>query len=164
MTITLTFEADTPAELDAQVHHYIEGNGGVGTPSTPGPAPEHDDTPRSAADVTNDDYRRAIAAIPKGKVAAYSVVSEAVRGDTRGSQKVAGLAANDPNLGTAYRVVKIDRGIAAGFRRSDGSMQGADEARRLLEADGVEFDVHGRVRAEFILRPEELRELYERQD
>jgi alkylated DNA nucleotide flippase Atl1 len=100
--------------------------------------------------------------IPTGKVAAYSVVSEVVRGDTHGSQKVAGLAANDATLGTAYRVVKIDRGIAAGFRWTDGRMGGADEARHLLEGEGVEFDVHGRVRPEFMLSADQLRELYQR--
>jgi hypothetical protein len=47
---------------------------------------------------SDDDYRRAIAAIPAGRVAAYSVVSEVVRGDANASQKVAGLTAGDPEL------------------------------------------------------------------
>ena len=55
---------------------------------------------------TNDDYRRAIRAIPPGRVASYGTVSEVVRGDTDGSQHVAGLAANDMSLPTAYPVVK----------------------------------------------------------
>jgi hypothetical protein len=67
-------------------------------------------------------------------------------------------------LGTAYRVVKIDRGIAAGFRWTDGRMGGADEARRLLEAEGVKFDVHGKVRSEFMLTAEQLGELYNRDE
>jgi hypothetical protein len=160
MTITLTFEAETPGELDAHVRSYLDGSGGSGALSRVAP-PLDDDPPGGASAVTNDDYRRAIMAIPAGRVAAYSVVSEVVRGDNHGSQKVAGLAANDASLGTAYRVVKIDRGIAAGFRWSDGRMGGADEARGILEGEGLEFDVHGRVRPEFMLNAGELRELYE---
>ena len=163
MTITLTFEGETPAELDSQVRNYLDGYGASEALSPVVPLPNNDAADAAGA-VTNDDYRRAIMLIPAGRVAAYSVVSEVVRGDTHGSQKVAGLAANDATLGTAYRVVKIDRGIAAGFRWTDGRMGGADEARRLLEGEGVEFDVHGRVRAEFMLTADQLRELYERDE
>jgi alkylated DNA nucleotide flippase Atl1 len=152
--ISLKFEAGTPAELYAQVRSYVEGEGGLGTSGARSPV----DVPPGP---TNDDYRRAINAIPAGKVAAYSVVSEVVRGDAHGSQKVAGLAANDTRLRTAHRVVKIDRSIAAGFRWPDGRMGGADEARELLETEGVGFDIHGKVRPEFMLSPHELREHYE---
>jgi alkylated DNA nucleotide flippase Atl1 len=155
MTITLTFEAETSAELNAQIRSYTEGDGRAGMTGS------LDKSARADGAATNDDYRRAIMAIPAGRVAAYSVVSEVVRGDTNGSQKVAGLAANDASLGTAYRVVKIDRGIAAGFRWTDGRMGGADEARQLLEEEGIRFDVHGRVLPEFILTAAALRELYD---
>jgi alkylated DNA nucleotide flippase Atl1 len=160
MTITLTFEATTLAELDAHIRDYLDAHGGSGA-LNPLALPASNNARDTS--LTNDDYRRAIMAIPAGRVAAYSVVSEVVRGDTRGSQKVAGLAANDATLGTAYRVVKIDRGIAAGFRWTDGRMGGADDARQLLEAEGVKFDVHGKVRSEFMLTAEQLGELYSRE-
>jgi alkylated DNA nucleotide flippase Atl1 len=162
MPITLTFTAETPLELDAQVRSYIDGQGAIGTSSVVMPSP--DDLAGGAVSPTNDDYRRAIRAIPRGRVAAYGVVSEVVRGDRDGSQKVAGLAANDPALETAYRVVKLDGSVAAGFRWSDGRMGGADEGRRVLEEEGIEFDVHGRALPEFMLSAAELREYYEGQE
>jgi alkylated DNA nucleotide flippase Atl1 len=159
--INLTFEAETPAELHEQVRSYIKGYGGFAVPSSVAGVDESDGSQVAAP--TNDDYRRAIRAIPKGKVAAYSVVSEVVRGDKNGSQKVAGLAANDLSLGTAYRVVKQDGGIAAGFRWGDGRMGGADEGRRALEDEGVRFGAHGRALPEYMLSANELRQLYEHQ-
>jgi alkylated DNA nucleotide flippase Atl1 len=152
MTITLTIAAQNASELDEQLRGYIASRE---------PAPSIDAEGDQIITPTNDDYRRAIKAISRGKVAAYSVVSEAVRGDKDGSQKVAGLAANDDSLETAYRVVKRDGSIAAGFRWSDGRMGGADEGRRVLEEEGIRFDVHGRVLSEFMLSAEELRQLYE---
>jgi len=100
---------------------------------------------------------------PSAKVAPYSAVSEVVRGDTNGSQRVAGLAANDDTLETAYRVVKKDGSIAAGFRWTDGRMGGADEGRHELEGEGVRFDMHGRALPEFVLSAKELRPFYEKQ-
>src|SRR4051812_9240530 len=158
MTVEMTFKAATPRELNELIHNYVddsEGSAGVSATLEPNQA--------SGGAVTNDDYRRAIRAIPKGKVAPYSVVSEVVRGDSHGSQKVAGLAANDPTLGTAYRVVRMDGSIAAGFRWTDGRMGGADEGRRVLEEEGVSFDVHGRVEPEHMLSADELRRFYEDQ-
>jgi alkylated DNA nucleotide flippase Atl1 len=152
--VRLTFEAETPAELDAQVRSYIDRSGGPpATPPTGGPS----------STATNDDYRRAIRAIPRGKVASYGTVSEVVRGpgDTDGSQHVAGLAANDANLDTAYRVVKRDGSVAAGFRWSDGSKRGAVQGQRALEDEGVQFDARGRALPEYILTADELRKLYE---
>jgi hypothetical protein len=87
--LRLTFEAETPADLDAQVRSYINGSGGaVATPLRQTHAGGSGPSARS-----NDEYRRAIRAIPRGKVASYGTVSEVVRGDTDGSQHVAGLAA-----------------------------------------------------------------------
>jgi alkylated DNA nucleotide flippase Atl1 len=160
MTITLTFEAETPDELDAQVREWAHRDGGSDALSPLAPTPP-DNAPSVGHAPTNADYRRAITRIPRGKVAAYSVVSEVVRGDSHGSQKVAGLAANDTTLATAYRVVKMDGGIAAGFRWSDGRMGGADDGRRALEEEGIRFDIHGRVQPEFMLSADELREHYE---
>jgi alkylated DNA nucleotide flippase Atl1 len=111
---------------------------------------------------SDDDYRRAIAAVPEGRVAAYSVISEVVRGDANASQKVSGLTAGDPDLTTAYRVVKKDGTVAAGFRWSDGRLGGADDVRRLLEDEGIRFDGQGRVLAEHMISVAELRRLYER--
>ncbi|HEY1833833.1 MAG TPA: hypothetical protein VGG08_05300 [Solirubrobacteraceae bacterium] len=155
MTVTLTFEAATPTELWEQVRQYAEQT----RPS------ERDEpvAPRTAG-LTNEDYRRAILAIQRGKVASYSVVSEVVRGDADGSQKVAGLAANDQTLGTAYRVIKKDRSIAAGFRWPDGRMGGSGDGRRILEDEGVGFDKDGHVLPEFVLSVDELRALYEPAD
>ena len=150
----LTFKADTVDELHQQVAAYL----GASQAARPAPA-----TPTAASrpvEITNDDYRRAIAAIPPGKVAAYSVVSKVVRGDADGSQKVAGLAANDPTLATAYRVVKRDGAGAAGFRWTDGRMGGAEDGRRKLEEEGVRFDLQGRVLPECMLEADELGRLY----
>jgi alkylated DNA nucleotide flippase Atl1 len=159
----MVFEAETWPEMLAQIRQFLDGQEGSGAPVEPVPI-----TPRDAGRVqrkiTNDDYRRAIDAIPAGKVAPYSVISEVVRGDNHGSQKVAGLAANDYRLKAAHRVVKIDGSIAAGFMFSDGSMGGRDKAHELLEAEGVEFDVHGRVRPEFVLGADELRRHYEAEE
>jgi alkylated DNA nucleotide flippase Atl1 len=156
MTITLTIEAETSEELNEQIEHFL------------GPDRVPLDQPAASSDKaegspppTNDDYRRAIESIPGGKVAAYSVVSEVVRDDADGSQHVAGLAANDGSLRAAYRVVKKDRSIAAGFRFTDGRKGGPDEARELLQKEGVRFDVHGRVLREFMLTAAELRVHYE---
>jgi alkylated DNA nucleotide flippase Atl1 len=96
----------------------------------------------------------------RGKVASYGTVSEVVRGDTDGSQHAAGLAANDASLPTAYRVVKRDGSVAAGFRWADGRRGGAEEGQHALEKEGVEFDARGRVLREYVLSVEELRELY----
>lgn len=163
--IKLTFEAETPAELEAQVRSYIKAQSGAATPSALTPmARTVDDAHQDEANPpTNDTYRDVIKAIPEGKVAAYSVVSEVVRGDGNGSQKVAGLAANDASLGTAYRVIKKDGAIAAGFRWVDGRMGGPDEGRRELEKEGVRFDVHGRVLPEYMLTADELRNFFETQ-
>jgi len=155
--LRLTFEAETPADLDAQVRSYINGSGGaLATPLRQTHAGGSGSSARS-----NDEYRRAIRAIPRGKVASYGTVSEVVRGDTDGSQHVAGLAANDSSLSTAYRVVKRDGSVAAGFRWSDGRKGGADEGHRALEDEGVQFDLRGRARPEYILDVDELRALYE---
>jgi hypothetical protein len=40
-------------------------------------------------------------------------------------------------------------------------MGGADEGRRVLEEEGIRFDIHGRVLTEFMLSAAELRQLYE---
>src|SRR3954452_22535154 len=137
--LRLTFEAGSPAELEAQVRSYIDGSGGA--PATPLRQTHAGGSGSSAR--SNDEYRRAIRAIPRGKVASYGTVSEVVRGDTDGSQHVAGLAANDSSLSTAYRVVKRDGSVAAGFRWSDGRKGGADEGQRALEDEGVQFDARG---------------------
>lgn len=149
----------TAFDDQAVARQYLEGQA-----SSVAPPAAVDVAASAATSFTNDDYRRAIKAIPKGKVAAYSVVSEVVRGDQDGSQKVAGLAANDATLGTAYRVVKRDGGIAAGFRWSDGRMGGPEEGQHALEEEGVRFDARGRVLPEFMLTVEELRELYAAQE
>jgi alkylated DNA nucleotide flippase Atl1 len=158
MPIRLTIEAETPAELHKQLLHYIRSSG----PSERElKAAVFGGAATEAMVPTNDDYRRAIRAIPLGKVAPYSVVSEVVRGDAAGSQKVAGLAANDDTLGTAYRVVKKNGSIAAGFRWHDGRMGGPGEGRQVLEDEGVGFDLNGRVLTEFVLDAEQLRMAYE---
>jgi alkylated DNA nucleotide flippase Atl1 len=145
--------------MEEQLRDYIAHVGSSEGP--PDAARSIEDGSVDAIPPTNDDYRRAIKSIPSGKVAPYSAVSEVVRGDTNGSQKVAGLAANDGTLETAYRVVKKDGSIAAGFRWTDGSMGGADEGRQKLEGEGVRFDMHGRALPEFVLSAEELRPFYE---
>jgi alkylated DNA nucleotide flippase Atl1 len=154
----LTIEAPTKADLDSQVRSYLEQSGDA--LATPSASEARSGTIRTRA-ATNDDYRRAIRAIPQGKVAAYGTVSTIVRGDTDGSQHVAGLAANDTSLETAYRVVKRDGSVAAGFHWSDGRRGVADEAQRVLEDEGVKFDARGRALPEYVLSVDELRTLYE---
>ena len=158
--LRLTFEAETAADLESQVQSDMARSGGA--PATPSRKP-----PSSGSGgvethpPTNDDYRRAIQAILSGKVAAYGTVSEVVRGNTDGSQHVAGLAANDVSLPTAYRVVKRDGSVAAGFRWGDGRRGGAEEGQRELENEGVEFDARGRALPQFVLSVDELRALYD---
>lgn len=156
--LKLTFEAATPAELESQVRDYVGRSGDA--IATPGASAAPSSGPPATA-TTNDDYRRAISVIPRGKVAAYGTVSTVVRGDTDGSQHVAGLAANDMSLTTAYRVVKRDGSVAAGFRWSDGRRGGAEEGQRALEEEGVQFDARGRALPEHVLGVDELRALYE---
>lgn len=158
--IELRFRAETTQELDAQVRGYLEATGGLRHAVATDLDVDRPASPESSA-LTNEHYRRAIKAIPPGRVAAYSVVSEVVRGNKAGSQKVAGIAANDASLGTAYRVVKKDGAIAAGFRWTDGRMGGADEGRSTLEEEGVRFDIHGRVQPDCMLSVDQLRALYE---
>jgi alkylated DNA nucleotide flippase Atl1 len=158
--LSLTFEAESAADLESLIRSYMDRPTGSSTvlherPS--GGAP-------GSAKRTNDDYRRAIRAIPPGKVASYGTVSDVVRGDTDGSQHVAGLAANDVTLPTAYRVVKRDGSVAAGFRWMDGRKGGAEEGQRELEKEGVEFDARGRALPEYILGTDELRALYDAAD
>jgi alkylated DNA nucleotide flippase Atl1 len=148
--LRLTFEADTTAQLHSQIRSYLDDLDDDAGPAT-----------RDAPAPTNDDYRRAIRAIPNGKVASYGTVSEVVRGDTDGSQHVAGLAANDVTLPTAYRVVKRDGAVAAGFRWGDGRRGGAEDGQRELENEGVVFDARGRAHPEYMLDADELRALYE---
>src|SRR3954454_7445526 len=148
--LKLTFEADTPAELDAQLRSYIDGS--AGAPATPLRQTHAGSSGTSAR--SNDDYRRAISAIPRGKVASYGTVSEVVRGDVDGSQHVAGLAANDMSLTAAYRVVKRDGSVAKGFHWGDGRKGGREDGQRVLEEEGVEFDARGRALDEYILSVE----------
>ena len=155
--LRLTIEAETPAELQAQVRSYVDGLGEP--PATPRRQTHAGGSASSAR--SNDDYRRAISVVPRGKVASYGTVSEVVRGDTDGSQHVAGLAANDMSLQTAYRVVKRDGSVAAGFRWGDGRKGGAEEGQRELEKEGVEFDARGRALPAYILSVDELRALYQ---
>jgi alkylated DNA nucleotide flippase Atl1 len=158
--LRLTFEADTAADLESEVRSYLDRSGGaVATPLRKSPSSGSGRV--EAHTPTNDDYRRAIQAIPSGKVAAYGTVSEVVRGNSDGSQHVAGLAANDVSLPTAYRVVKRDGSVAAGFRWGDGRRGGAEEGQGELEKEGVQFDTRGRALPEFVLSVEELRALYE---
>ena len=161
MPFTLTITANTPSEMEEQLRSYIAHVGSAERQPDAGRPIE--DGGDGAIQPTNDDYRRAIKSIPSGKVAPYSAVSEVVRGDANGSQKAAGLAANDATLATAYRVVKKDGSIAAGFRWTDGRMGGADEGRHELEREGVRFDMHGRALPKFVLSTSELRPLYEKQ-
>jgi alkylated DNA nucleotide flippase Atl1 len=158
--LRLTFEAETAADLESQVRSYIERSGGVTATPLREP-PGNSSGGVQAPTPTNDDYRSAIRAIPPGKVAAYGTVSEVVRGNTDGSQHVAGLAANDMSLPTAYRVVKRDGSVAAGFRWGDGRKGGAEDGQRELEKEGVQFDARGRALPEYVLSVEELSTLYE---
>jgi alkylated DNA nucleotide flippase Atl1 len=158
--LRLTFEAETPADLESQVRSYLDRSGGATVTPLREP-PDNGSGGVEAHGPTNDDYRRAVRAIPPGKVAAYGTVSEVVRGNTDGSQHIAGLAANDVSLPTAYRVVKRDGSVAAGFRWADGRRGGAEEGQRELEKEGVQFDARGRALDEYVLRVDELRTLYE---
>src|SRR4051794_18430651 len=95
MTIKLTFEAATAPELEEMVRRWVDELGGGRDPGDSaarlGPGPTDDPSRAGAAPgLTNENYRWAIRAIPPGKVAPYSVVSEVLRGDAKGSRKVAG--------------------------------------------------------------------------
>src|SRR3954453_18654456 len=127
--LRLTFEADTAAELQSHIRSYLDDPGDA--PATPLRKTHAGGSGQGAR--SNDEYRRAIRAIPRGKVASYGTVSEVVRGDTAGSQHVAGLAANDVSLPTAYRVVKRDGSAAAGFPWHGGRRGGSQGGQRELE-------------------------------
>lgn len=79
--------------------------------------------------------------IPKGKVASYGQVAECA-GNPRWS-RVVGYALHvnpDPEHIPCYRVVTKDGRLSPAF-----AFGGENVQKRLLEADGVEFDSEGRV-------------------
>ncbi|WFS60998.1 MGMT family protein [Pseudodesulfovibrio thermohalotolerans] len=81
-----------------------------------------------------------IRAIPKGRVSTYGRVA-ALAGNRLGARQVARVlhsSSRKENL-PWHRVVNREGRIAL------GKLQGRDEQKRLLQAEGVEFDHAGRI-------------------
>lgn len=88
-----------------------------------------------------------VCTIPRGRVASYGQVAR-LAGNPRLS-RVVGYALHvnpDPERIPCYRVVNRFGEVAPAF-----AFGGEDVQRRLLEADGVEFDSDGRVKKEFFI-------------
>ena len=82
--------------------------------------------------------------IPRGKTATYGWVAEQI--GTKGVRAVGNANARNPFplVYPCHRVVRSDRTLG-------GFGGGLEMKRQLLEMEGVEFDSHGRVRAEHIM-------------
>ncbi len=88
-----------------------------------------------------------VQSIPRGKVASYGQVAR-LAGNPRMS-RVVGYALHvnpDPEHIPCYRVVNRFGEVSPAFAFGGGNRQ-----RELLEADGVRFDIDGRVKKEFFI-------------
>ena len=91
---------------------------------------------------------RVVCAVPRGRVMTYGQVAKRV-GRPRGvaARTYAGVAARwvGASMARSPGFVPWQRVINSQGRISARAGHGADEQRRLLEAEGVEFDARGRV-------------------
>ncbi len=93
-------------------------------------------------------YRR-VRSIPRGKVSTYGRIAEAC-GCPRGARAVGMALHRNPKPGEipCHRVVNREGRLAPAF-----AFGGADEQRRLLEAEGVEVSEEGYVDLSVYLEP-----------
>ena len=89
----------------------------------------------------------AVKSIPDGKVASYGMIA-LLCGNPKASRQGGWALHVNPSPDTipCYKVVFKDGSLSEGF-----AFGGEGEQRRLLEADGVEFDEEGRVKREFFM-------------
>lgn len=89
----------------------------------------------------------AVRSIPDGKVASYGMIA-LLCGNPKASRQVGWALHVNPSPDTipCYKVVFKDGSLSEGF-----AFGGEGEQRRLLEADGVEFDEYGKVKKEFFM-------------
>lgn len=89
----------------------------------------------------------AVRSIPEGKVASYGTIA-LLCGKPKASRQVGWALHVNPSPETipCYKVVFKDGSLSKGF-----GFGGEGEQRRLLEADGVEFDEYGKVKKEFFM-------------
>lgn len=89
----------------------------------------------------------AVRSIPDGKVASYGMIA-LLCGNPKASRQVGWALHVNPSPDTipCYKVVFKDGSLSEGF-----AFGGEGEQRRLLEADGVEFDDKGKVKKEFFM-------------
>lgn len=101
-------------------------------------------------------YIRAAEQIAPGEWATYGDVSVAVRGDDRGARAVGRAAATLPTFPNPHRILMAGGVIPPEWH--DGQGHGPEECRRLLLAEGIEFDDHGRAASAARVGWEELRD------
>jgi len=91
----------------------------------------------------------AIAAVPKGKVATYGGIA-AMAGSPRAARQVVRIL----HTLTRKHALPWQRVVNKQGMVALSEVQGGDEQRRLLEAEGVVFDEQGRIDLEeFLWRP-----------
>jgi alkylated DNA nucleotide flippase Atl1 len=93
---------------------------------------------------TADPYLAVAGQVRPGEWTTYGDVSVAVRGDTNGARAVGRAAAMLEHFPNPHRVLQSGGRIPDGWKSSDSEEPNPEECRRLLEAEGVEFDEHDR--------------------
>lgn len=93
---------------------------------------------------TADPYLAIAEQVRSGEWTTYGDVSVAVRGDTKGARAVGRAAAKLVHFPNPHRVLQSGGRIPEGWRPTNRPEPDPTECRRRLEAEGVEFDEHGR--------------------
>jgi alkylated DNA nucleotide flippase Atl1 len=93
---------------------------------------------------TADPYLAIAEQVRPGEWTTYGDVSVAVRGDTNGARAVGRAAAMLEHFPNPHRVLQSGGRIPDGWRPTHAPEPDPAECRRRLEAEGVEFDEHGR--------------------
>lgn len=97
--------------------------------------------------------RQAIEAVPEGSWTAYKDLADLVGT----SPQTVGMFVSNNSVDSAHRVLTVDGTVALEYRWADASR--TDDPRRLLEAEGVEFDRAGRASPAQRVTVEQLREV-----
>jgi alkylated DNA nucleotide flippase Atl1 len=89
-----------------------------------------------------------VAAIPKGRWAAYRDVAEAA-GNAKGAQAVGEwLRRNGDHVPGVYRVLRVDGHVSDGFRPAGpGVPANSERVREVLRAEGVHINDRGQAAA-----------------
>ena len=87
-------------------------------------------------------FARVASRIRPGEWSTHGDISIAVRGDVTAARGVGRAAATRPDFPAPWRVLKEGGFIHEHWLDAEG--RGPDEARRRLEAEGIEFDADGR--------------------